>query len=615
MCGIAGILLKRNRTSVSSQMISEMCDVMSHRGPDDHGIFTTDNLALGHRRLSIIDLGSGHQPMQSQDNRYTIVFNGEIYNYLELRNELQKSGAHFITNSDTEVILQLYRRYGKDCVNKLNGIFAFCIFDRETKELFLARDHAGVKPLYYCDSNNEFIFASEIKAILKTGLVQARCNLATLPEYFIFRQVAGPETLFKDIYALPPGHYILIRDSRIEIKQYWDINNTVINNKISHDEALDSLDGLLTDAVKLQMMSDVPLGTFCSGGVDSSLVTAIASINSANPINTYSVGFEEKEYDETKYARMVSKKYGTTHHELILNNIEFSSHLEKAIWHNDLPLNFANSVLIYALSTLAKKSVTVVLTGEGADELLAGYPRYYIPTIRDKLKFIPSPLLKMASSSLSIFKDHRVKKLASFMRSSLDETLLYNNATLSQHEIDIYNLRRDPSEFAFRNSILVSNKKGRSTLSRVANLDQQTYLISILNRQDKMSMAASIESRVPILDYRLIEFTSSLPDNLKHSKFQPKFLLKELAERYLPRELIYRQKSGFGVPLRAWFSSNGGISKLANEYLTNKNLEELEWDGDIAKVLQEHKMGKFNHSEFLWTALNFTMWKHIYSIS
>ena len=615
MCGIVGVIFKKNTTSIDPKMISEMCEIISHRGPDDHGVYVNENVALGHRRLSIIDLASGHQPMTSPNQRYTIVFNGEIYNYQLLKRDLQSRGTKFNTNSDTEVILTLYQQYGKECVKFLNGIFAFCIYDNQQKVLFLARDHAGVKPLYYYNDDNYFIFASEIKSILKSNLVQAKCNNEKITEYFIFRDIAGTETLFKNIYALAPGNYIFIENNNLIFGQYWDITQNSFNSEITVNDAYDKLSLLLSDAIKSQMMSDVPLGTFCSGGVDSSLVTAIAALNTSEKINTYSVGFNEQEYDESKYAKIVSRKYETNHHELRLNNSEFSSLVEKSVWQNDLPLNFANSVLIYALSRLAKKTVTVVLTGEGADELFGGYPRYMIPAIHSKLSHIPAPLIKIAKYGLGLTSDHRAKKLASFLDMQYQDVLLYNSAALSLDKVDKYGIARAANLLNHRKSLIENIMTKKTAMNAVSTLDQETYLLSILNRQDKMSMAASIESRVPILDYRLIEFANSLPDKIKCTMFKPKHMFKKLAEKYLPKEVIYRQKSGFGVPLEKWFANMDGLGKLADEVLTESCLDELQWNGDIRKIITEHKNNVCNHADFLWSALNYVQWKSVFNVS
>ena len=615
MCGIAGIVYKDRQRSGSPTLIKAMCDTMVHRGPDDHGAFAKDNVALVHRRLSIIDLSTGHQPMQSEDLNYTIVFNGEIYNYLELKKDLQNSGFSFHTNSDTEVILNLYRKYGAECAVRLNGIFAFSIWDDIKKELYVARDHVGVKPLYYYNDANVLVFSSEIKAILKSGHVKAQCNYHLVPEYFVFRQVAGESTLFKDIYALLPGSYMVLRNnSDVSITKYWDINAVNKSKNLSFQDALSRLSGLLEQSIEMQMMSDVPLGTFCSGGIDSSLVTAIAARKAHSSINTFSVGFNELAFDETRYARMVSEKYGTSHHELRLNNNEFTEYYRKMIWQNDLPLNYPNSVLIFAISKLAKQFVTVVLTGEGADELFGGYPRYYIPGIVARMQKIPAPLRKFLSYGLRLVKDHRADKLRSYLGLSIDNVLLYNSATMEQNKIQRYGIDIKSDDFIYRKSIIAGNTH-RSQLDRVTFLDQQTYLISILNRQDKMSMAASIESRVPILDYRIVEFANSLPDAYRQSKTQTKLILKKLAEQYLPHEVIYRKKSGFGVPIKDWFAADNGLGEIASDLVTNKALDELQWGGDIAAIVDEHRKGEQDHSELLWTATNYVLWKETFKVS
>jgi asparagine synthase (glutamine-hydrolysing) len=615
MCGIAGIVYKDRRRTCSASLIKAMCDTMVHRGPDDQGIFLKGNVALGHRRLSIIDLDTGHQPMQSADQNYTIVFNGEIYNYLELKKDLQNSGFSFRTSSDTEVILNLYRKYGAECAVRLNGIFAFAIWDDIKKELFIARDHVGVKPLYYYSDANVLVLASEIKAILESRHVNAKCNSQLVPEYFVFRQVAGESTLFKDIYALLPGHYLVLRNNNdINITKYWDINAKKKATNLSFQDALRELSSLLEQSIEMQMMSDVPLGTFCSGGIDSSLVTAIAARKAQSSINTFSVGFNELEFDETKYARIVSKKYGTSHHELRLNNNEFSEYYQKMIWQNDLPLNYPNSVLIYAISKLAKQFVTVVLTGEGADELFGGYPRYYIPSIVARLQKIPSPLRKIAGYGFRLVKDHRVDKLRTYLGMSIDNVLMYNSATMGQNNIEQYKIDIELDNFEYRKS-LISDETDQSQLDRVTYIDQMTYLISILNRQDKMSMAASIESRVPILDYRIVEFANSLPDKYRQSRTQTKLILKKLAEKYLPHEVIYRKKSGFGVPIKDWFAADTGLGEIASDLVTNKSLDELQWGGNITKIIDEHRKGVLDHSELLWTATNYVLWKETFNVS
>jgi asparagine synthase (glutamine-hydrolysing) len=379
MCGIVGIVYKNQEKTVSETEVVGMRDLLVHRGPDDHGIFIDGNVGLGHRRLSIIDLSSGHQPMTNEDETLWIVFNGEIYNFQNLREDLLNKGHTFKTKSDTEVILHLYEEKGEDCPAALNGIFAFAIWDKKNRSLFLARDHMGIKPFYYSETRDAFLFSSEIKSIVRSGHVEARCNEKVIPEYFIFRHVSGQNTLFQGIKSLLPAHSMVFKDGEVQTKDYWSPFPREKERHISFDVAAEELSWLIQDSVKKQLISDVPLGTFCSGGVDSSLVTAMASRLVGRPINTFSVGFHENGYDETVYARMVSEQYGTSHHEVRLTNEEFTELLPRMIWHNDEPLNFANSIQIYAISKLAKKHVTVVLTGEGADELFGGYPRYLLP--------------------------------------------------------------------------------------------------------------------------------------------------------------------------------------------------------------------------------------------
>lgn len=592
-----------------------MSDSISHRGPDDKGIYMNRGVGLIHRRLSIIDISSGHQPMQTENGRYTLVFNGEIYNYLELRAELEKSGHSFKTDSDTEVVLNMYLKFGHDCARKLNGIFAFAIWDNEKRTLYIARDHMGIKPLYYHLNRSKLTFASEIKAIFENPNVVAKCNMDTVPEFFMFRHVSGTNTLFEGIHSLLPGHFLTFKDDKLNITQYWSPleNNSIV--QCSFDEAKDELERLLVDAVSMQMMSDVPLGTFCSGGVDSSLITAIAAQHSNKKINTFSVGFNEGEYDETKYARMVSDRYETIHHELILDDKMFTQNLTDMVYFNDEPLNFANSVMISALSQLAKESVTVVLTGEGADELFGGYPRYKIPTLVQKIQKLPGFLKWLFKAGTSLSSDHRVEKLRRYIDIPLHDTILYNTATIKQELFnELWPAKKD-RRFQYRNNLLSEIGVENGLLREVSILDQCTFLVSILNRQDKMSMAASLESRVPILDYRLVEFANSLPENFKQKGTQTKRILKSLAEKYIPHEVIYRRKSGFGVPLSAWFRSRNGLGELAADIFSKINLDEVSEQLNMNKILSEHIACKQDHTEILWTTLNFALWKKSFNIN
>ncbi len=615
MCGISGIVYLDKSYIVSESFLTGIRDIMVHRGPDDCGNFIDGNVGLGQRRLSIIDLNTGHQPMANEDGTLWIVFNGEIYNLQDLRGDLLKRGHIFKTKSDTEVILHLYEERGENCPVELNGIFAFAIWDKKKRSLFLARDHMGIKPLYYAETNDAFLFSSEIKSILQTGHVEARCNEEVIPEYFMFRHISGENTLFKGVKSLLPGHSMVLKDGEIRMKEYWSPFPKEAEKNISFDTATDELSYLIRDSVKKQLISDVPLGTFCSGGVDSSLVTAVAARLLDKPINTFSVGFHEDGYDETSYAQLVSKQYGTNHHEVKVSNQEFADLLPKMIWHNDEPLNFANSIQIYAISKLAKEHVTVVLTGEGADELFGGYPRYLLPRVSGWFRDMPSFLRNGILRGGGLLGDHRIEKIARFSNYSLDEAIFYNSSFLDKDFIREILPRFSINGFPYRMENLLKGKDlSLDSINRLSLLDQENYLVSILMRQDKMSMATSIESRVPLLDYRIVEFANRLPSSYKIKKFRTKFIIKKVAESCLPGIIINRKKSGFGVPLGQWFREPNGLGRLLEEVSVGLKKEDLIEKERFIKLVSEHKTGKADHSELLWASLNFYLWRKVFSV-
>jgi asparagine synthase (glutamine-hydrolysing) len=609
MCGIVGIVHRDRQRRVDASRLALMRDLQTHRGPDDSGSYLSGPAGLGHRRLSIIDLSSGHQPMTNEDGTLWIVFNGEIYNFRALRDRLVARGHEFRTRSDTEVILHLYEEEGADCVRSLNGIFAFAIWNSRDETLFVARDHVGVKPLYYAITDEAFVFASEAKSIVGSGYVEPRLRDEAVYEYFVFRHVAGEETLYRDVLSLLPGHRLMLRDGRVHVDRYWSPDAANAGFPRTLAAAADHLEQLLEDAVRMQMVSDVPLGTFCSGGVDSSLVTALAARSSGSPINTFSVGFHEQAFDETSYARTVAERYGTRHHELKLDAREFADLLPKMIWHNDGPLNFANSVHIYAISRLAKEFVTVVLTGEGADELLAGYPRYLVPAFAGYYNRLPAFLRQAAAGVARRLGNHRLDKVRRYSRYEPAQALLFNacvvNPELAGEVVRNVNGRR----FAYREACLEEAGETQSgSIGKVSALDQRTYLVSILERQDKMSMAASIESRVPFLDYRLVEFAAALPARFKVRRFDTKHLVKRIARKYLPEVVVDRPKSGFGVPLHTWLNDGGGLRRYVEALSSSPSIDRHLDRELLARLVEEHQSGSADHSEFLWTSVNFMLW-------
>lgn len=615
MCGIAGLLLKAADTQIDADILARMRDTMIHRGPDDQGIYHSGPVGLCHRRLSIIDVASGHQPMHGKDSHHWIVFNGEIYNYRELRTELEGLGHQFHTESDTEVIVNAYAEYGEGCVQRLNGMFAFAIWDCLRHCLFIARDRLGVKPLYYHDTPDGFVFASEIKAVLASGRISARLDPDRVWEYFLYRGISGENTLFSGIRSLLPGHWMRISRGRTEIQCYWSHRRPEFPISCSLDRSVAKLDELLTDAVRIRLMSEVPLGTFCSGGVDSSLVTAIAARLLGEGVNTFSVGFSDVAYDETRYARLVAQHCSTLHHELIVENRDFAEHLEELVWLNDEPLHFANSVQIYALSRLAKQYVTVVLTGEGADELFLGYPRYQIPQILNRIRHARALVRPLTGIFGRFIRDHRVRRLEYFLEHDIDSTICANSAANEYEHIDLLLSPNAARTQPYRDHILDQYRDISDVGVRLSFQDQHTYLVSILNRQDKMSMGASVEARVPFLDYRIAEFANSMPSACRTQLLRGKELVKRVARNYLPDEVVYRRKSGFGVPLPSWLREGDGLGGLAKRVFDSGTAEGALDEARLRTLWLEHRGGTANHAELLWTAMNFLIWRERFNVA
>jgi len=609
MCGIVGLLHHDPARPCPGEVVQSMRDLVSYRGPDDAGLYVDGPVGLGHRRLSIIDLGGGHQPMTDPRQVHWIVYNGEIYNYRELRQDLAARGYAFRTHSDTEVILALYADRGERCVEALNGMFAFAIWDTEQRSLFLARDRMGVKPLYYAEMPDALVFGSEIKSILASGMVAARCREDAIAEYLMFRQVAGPDTLFESVKSLSPGCTMTVAGGRTRLRRYWSPRPDAPRSSIAFEDARQTLADLLEDSVRMRLISDVPVGTFCSGGVDSSLVTALAAKLKGDPINTFSVGFDEPDYDESRYALMVSQRYQTMHHELRVGNARFSELFPRLVWHNDEPLDFANSIHIYALSELARQHVIVVLTGEGSDELFAGYPRYRIPDLARMYSYVPAPIRHVLAKMVG---DHRLVKLGRYAAASPEDAFLLNPSYVPRELV----AAASPGFGSFRSThrqacLEASDDLDLDSVGRVSLLDQETFLVSILHRQDKMSMAASIESRVPFMDYRIVEWANRLPTNCKIRGGSGKALVKAVARTLLPSEIVDRRKSGFGVPLARWFRSNDGLGERIAA-LPEAPAADVFDRRVLRRLVKEHQQEAADHSEFLWTALNLCTWRETF---
>ena len=601
-----------------------MRDVITHRGPDDEGIYIDENVGLGHRRLSIVDVASGHQPMTNEDDSLYITYNGEVYNHADYREDLEARGHVYRTHCDTETILHLYEEHGDACVDYLRGMFAFAIWDRNKRELLIARDRLGIKPLYYVHtSDGSLYFASEIKALLEARAVKPEVNFAAFSDYLANHATSGEETLFASVKRLMPGHTLTWRDGDIKIKKYWDVSFAkVAPNGHSDRDYIAEWGELFRKSVELRLMADVPLGMFLSGGIDSSAIAAVMSTLVDEPIKTFSVAFAEREANELQYARLIARAYKTDHHEVVISPEEFFAALPDLIWHEDEPLAHPSSVALFFVSRLAAQHVKVVLTGEGSDELMAGYARYrktilnlalgehyqrMVPAgVRDLIR---GQIAGMSASSL------RAKLSRTFLSVSPDiESIYFDNFAVfpraDQHQLLTHDtLERiggvDPYAGMRR---MLSETDAQSLLDRLLYADIKTYLHELLMKQDQMSMAASLESRVPFLDHKLVEFTSSLPERLKLRRWTTKYVLRQSMKGVLPEQILARPKMGFPVPVGAWF--RGPYAQVLDEYvLGSRAMDRGIFNPETAQTLvNEHQRGAANHTERLWSLVNLEMW-------
>lgn len=632
MCGINGIALApRTGRRVDEAVLLRMRDVLHHRGPDDAGVFIDGNVGIAHRRLSIVDVKSGHQPLGNEDGSVQIVYNGEIYNHAEQRATLESQGHVFATRSDTETIVHLYEQHGPKCVDFLRGMFAFAIWNRRSKELFIARDRLGIKPLYYVhDRDGSLFFGSEIKALLAAGATKATLNAQVLPDYLANRATSDEQTLYADVKRLPPGHTLTWHDGKITIERYWDVTpGAELRDSAQHSahrkpaDYVDEWRELFRESVKLRLMADVPLGMFLSGGIDSSAIAAMMSKMVREPIKTFTVAFNVPEANELEHARTVAKAFGTDHHEVMVEPADFQASLPHLIWHEDEPLAHLASVPLFFVSQLAQRHVKVVLTGEGSDELLGGYYRYR--TTRLQLA---------AGGAYHRWTNETLRKLvrgaadavtSTSMRNKLTRTFLWRDADVDALYFD--NFAVFPQ--AMQQQLFTSATRERlrdaypytgmrhyydaypsaSLLQRLLYTDLKTYLHELLMKQDQMSMAASIESRVPFLDHKLVEYSTALPDNMKINGWTTKRVLREAMQGLLPDSILNRPKMGFPVPLARWF--RGEFRPLLDEMLLSDRARARGlFNADyVASLVSEHASGTANHTERLWSLVNFEIWQ------
>ena len=625
MCGICGIAIpeKLNR-AVDAAALTRMRDSLTHRGPDDAGIYTDAGIGLGHRRLSIVDLAGGHQPMSNEDGRVWLTYNGEVYNHRDLRPALEEHGHKYRTNSDSETIIHLYEEHGPRAVEQLRGMFAFAIWDQARRRLVLARDRLGIKPLYYTLSDDGVIcFASEIKALIEARAMRAELNYDALADYAANRSTSGEDTLFRGVKRLLPGHILVWTDGRVHIERYWNLSYAKPAEPLTDDQYVEQFSDLFNESVRLRLMADVPLGMFLSGGIDSSAIVASMSGMVTEPIKTFSVAFQEREANELGYARMVAGAFGTDHHEVILSPQQFFDTLPGLVYHEDEPIAHPSSVPLYFVSKLASKHVKVVLTGEGSDEMLAGYDKYRKTVFNLALgnryhSAMPASARRAVQRAiLSLNGRSRIRQKLSrtFLCLAPDiEEIYFDNFSVFSRSMQQGLFTADARERMgqgdpYRTSLaLIGNAGSDALLDQLLSSDVKTYLHELLMKQDQMSMAASIESRVPFLDHKLVEFAAALPVNMKLRGLTTKYILRKAMRGRLPREILTRRKMGFPVPIGSWL--RGPFSHVLDEYVLNSRAIERgifnpEFVGDL---VARHKAGE-NHSERLWTLINFEIWQ------
>jgi asparagine synthase (glutamine-hydrolysing) len=617
MCGITGIYNFKG-AAIDRDLLHEMMGQLRHRGPDGEGSYVSAGIGLGHRRLSIIDIGGGAQPITNEDGSVILIFNGEIYNYVELREELLKKGHQFKTRSDTEVITHAYEEWGSECTTRFNGIFAFALWDQNTETMLLARDHLGVKPLYYVILGDRLLFASEIKALLSDPECPRNVDLRALSLLFTLRYVPSPETLFGGIRKLPPAHTMVVRRGQLQIQRYWNRKPQIIEQP-DEDSLVEQYQALVEDAVRLQMRSDVPVGLFLSSGVDSGALLSLMRQHSSHPVQTFTIGFEQGEKsNETDDARAMAKKFGAEHSEMIIGPQDYLNYYDRYIWDVEEPLGNETAVAFYFVSLIASRKVKVVLSGQGADEPWGGYHRHLgakLSQFYSKLPLLPCKVFatfveryvrheRVRRGAISLSERDtlsRFVKVYSFYSQEM-KTKLFQPWVLEQFSAD----GRYGKE-ALNN--LFEDVKDLDPLTQMLYLDTRTNLPDdLLMVGDKTAMANSLEARVPFLDYRIIEFIETLPPSMKIRWLDGKYLHKKAAAKWLPTEVLQRKKKGFANPVDKWL--RGGMQHFVHEYLLHRDagVNQFFNRSYIQKILDQHASGERWNLRHIYLLISFELW-------
>ena len=623
MCGIFGIYFSDTNIKADSEFVERCVNTMTHRGPDDSGIYVKNNIGLGHRRLSIIDLSGGHQPMFNEDNSIELVYNGEIYNYRDLYAELSAKGHVFKTKCDTEVIIHAYEEWGVEAVKKFNGMFAFVLWDDREKRFWVVRDRLGIKPLYYFWDGKIFLCASEIKALLASGKVKAECNEKVLDAYFSLGYVPGPQTMFRNIVKLNPGNFILLKGRNLKEIEYWDFADVEENN-FDLSQAKEKVKDILADSVNKRLMSDVPLGVFLSGGLDSSAVTALMSevVPGDQPIKTFTVSYDSKyKVGEDKYAKIVADRFKTEHHVFKLEPDDFFASIETLIEFAEEPIVEPAAIALQHISKLARQYAIVLLSGEGSDEVFGGYQLYdFMLKLNGFSRFMPKFASRMFKMLSGISSSVKIKKYADWLSLPVERcyqgTSSYLTGSIKKSFYsDAFMAKKSNYLEETFDGYFEKVKHKKYLLNKLLYVDTKTWLADdLLVKADKMTMSASVELRVPFLDHRLVELGAKIGSSAKICNGQGKFVLKKIMERYLPKEIIYRQKKGFPVPTQNWFSE--GIFKKIKENI-NDNIRGTNYFDRrfVDKMLNEQNNNTADHSKLLMMLLVFNFWreKHLNS--
>lgn len=620
MCGICGVVSFQPEIPIDKSILLRMNQSLHHRGPDDDGYYQDSQASLAMRRLSIIDLHTGQQPITNETADVWVVYNGEIYNYKELRSELERRGHIFKTQTDTEVIVHAYEEYGDECVNHFNGMFAIALWDKRRRRLMLARDRLGIKPLYYWQSQSTLVFASELKALLHYPDVSRQTNLAALDLFLTLEYIPAPHTIYEGIYKLLPGHTLVVEGGEIRIRQYWDvIYQPLIQNEI---ECAEMLSALISDAVRLRLISDVPLGAFLSGGIDSSTIVGYMSQHMSKPVQTFSIGFDDSTYNEVFYANAVAEHFGTDHHVEVLEP-DIVNLVEQLVTHFDEPFADTSIFPTYLVSKLASEQVKVVLSGDGGDELFAGYDTYLAERLDRYYRRLPGALRKNIFSRFADWlppqpaKKGMINKFKRMVEgSSLEPSLQHTRWMIFLSPSEKTSLYHSDLSAAHDENLISTyfehyfQKVGNfDYLAQQQYVDIKSYLVDdILTKVDRMSMAVSLEARVPLLDYRIVEFAMNLPPEMKLNGSRTKSILRNAVKDFVPDLILEKPKQGFSIPMKHWLGSS--LKGMMLDLLSKESLSKHAYFNHqvVSKWMNEHLDGNANHSHRLWSLMVFELW-------